>query len=312
MSEPLSTAVYGAGQLGTAVAGILRERGGYDVTGPCDRSSRETALRSGADVAVIATTSFLAEVGPDIREAVGAGSNVITSAEECAYPWAVDAGLADELDALARSRGVTILGCGLNPGFAFDALVVTALGAARDVSRIRVQRVVDLSAFSETILRRLGLGFDEAEFARRKAAGTIYGHIGFPQSMRIVAAQLGREIERIDARIEPIIGDRRHEAANLTVEPGESAGFEQRYTAVVDGVPWFECLFTGHVSLEAIGAAPRDEIDVEGSTPLHFAVLPGLNPQRGSSAVIANSVRRVAQAAPGWRTVAELPPAFPS
>jgi 4-hydroxy-tetrahydrodipicolinate reductase len=237
---------------------------------------------------------------------------VITSAEECAYPWAVDAPLADELDALACGNGVTILGCGLNPGFAFDALVITVVGGARDVARIRVERVVDLSSFSEAVLRRLGLGFDGEEFGRRKQAGTIYGHIGFPQSMRIVAATLGCEIERIDAHIEPIVGERQYRAANLTVEPGESAGFEQRYTATVDGRPWFECLFTGHVSLESIGLAPRDEIAVEGATPLHFVIDPGLNPQRGSSAVIANSVRRVAAAPPGWRTVAELPPAFPS
>jgi 4-hydroxy-tetrahydrodipicolinate reductase len=306
-----SVAVYGAGQLGTTVAAILRERRGYDVTGPCARDARDEALRSGADVVVMATTSFFAEVAPDIRDAVRAGSNVITSAEECAYPWAVDAPLADDLDALAREKEVTILGCGLNPGFAFDALVVTVLGGARDVARIRVERVVDLSAFSETVLRRLGLGFDSEEFARRKKAGTIYGHIGFPQSMRIVAARLGLEIERIDAHIDPIIGDRRHQAANLTVEAGESAGFEQRYTASVEGETWFECLFTGHVSLESIGLAPRDEIDVEGATPLHFVIDPGLNPQRGSSAVMANSVRRVAAAPPGWRTVAELPAAIP-
>jgi len=307
----LSVAVYGAGQLGTTVAAILRERDGYDVAGPFARESRAEALESGAGVVVMATTSFFAEVAPDIRAAVEAGSNVITSAEECAYPWAVDASIADELDALARGRDVTILGCGLNPGFAFDALVVTALGAARDVERIKVERVVDLSAFSENVLRRLGLGFDREEFDRRKREGTIYGHIGFPQSMRIVAARLGLDLERVDAHIEPIIGDREHRAVNLTIQPGQSAGFVQRYTGIVGGRPWFECLFTGHVNLDAIDASPRDEIDVEGTTPLHFAIDPGLNPQRGSSAVIANSVRRIAAAAPGWRTVAELPPAVP-
>jgi 2,4-diaminopentanoate dehydrogenase len=307
----LTVAVYGAGQLGSTVAEILRERSGYVVRGPYGRAERDDALRSGADVVVIATTSFFAAVGPDIRDAVAAGSNVLTSAEECAYPWAVDAALADELDILAQAKSVTVLGCGLNPGFAFDALVVTALGAARDARRIRVERVVDLSRFSETILRRLGLGFDAEEFARRKAEGTIYGHIGFPQSMRIVAARLGLEIERIDAHIEPIFATRSEAAANLTIAAGESAGFEQSYVAIVGGDRWFECLFTGHVNLDSIGKPPLDDISIDGSTPLHLSVDPGLNPQRGSSAVLANSVRRVAAAAPGWLTVAELPPALP-
>jgi 2,4-diaminopentanoate dehydrogenase len=308
----IRVAIYGAGQLGTTVARILSGRGGYEVIGPCGRDERERALGSGADAVVIATTSFLADVGPDIRAAVDAGSNVITSAEEAAYPWAVDEALANELDALARERGVTILGGGLNPGFAFDALVVTALGAVHDVERILVERVVNLSGFSETILRRLGLGFTPEEFEQRKRDGTIYGHIGFPQSMRVVARKLGLELERIDREIEPIIGDEELVTRNLTVAAGTSHGFEQRYTGVVAGKPWFECLFTGHVDPASIGKPPRDEISIDGSTPLHFEISPGLNPQIGSSAVVANSIRRLVDAPPGWTTVADLPPAVPA
>ena len=36
-----------------------------------------------------------------------------------------------------------------------------------------------------------------------------------------------------------------------------------------------------------------------------------MNPQSGSSSVVANSVRRVVEARPGWVTVGELPPAVP-
>ena len=56
--------------------------------------------------------------------------HVITTAEEAAQPWAIDAELADALDAAARARGVTVLGAGVNPGFVFDALVLTLAGAA--------------------------------------------------------------------------------------------------------------------------------------------------------------------------------------
>lgn len=308
----LRVAIYGAGQLGTTVAGLLRIRGGYDVVGPSGRNERDVALRSGAEVVVIATTSFLRDVADDVRTAVESGSSVITSAEECAYPWAVDDALATEFDALARDRGVTILGAGLNPGFAFDALVVTGLGAAADVERIRVERVVNLSRFSETILRRLGLGFERDEFERRVREGTIFGHIGFAQSMHVVAAKLGVPLERIDKKIEPIVAEAPERAANLAIEPGQSAGFDQRYVGVTNDAPWFECLFTGHVDPESIGKPPRDEIYVDGSTPLHFSIVPGLDPQNGSSAVIANSVRRVAAAPAGWLTVADLPPAYPA
>src|SRR4029078_12749156 len=59
---------------------------------------RAAVLRTPADIAVIATTSFLRDLADDIRAAVQAGLNVICTGEELAFPWAVDAALADELD----------------------------------------------------------------------------------------------------------------------------------------------------------------------------------------------------------------------
>ena len=308
----IRVSLYGAGQVNANVARILAARSGYEVSGPHGRQERERALSSGSDIVVIATTSFLAELAPDIRAAIEGGSNVITTAEECSFPWALDAELAGELDALARERGLTILGAGLNPGFAFDALVVVLSGAAWDVERIHVERVVDLSGFSETILRRLGIGFSPEEFAAGIAEHRIHGHIGFPQSMRIVARKLGVELEAIERRIEPVFGERTHRARDFEVAAGASAGFRQFYTALSGGRAWFECVFTGHIEPSAIGVEPLDSIRIDGSSPLQLRIEPGLNPQRGSSAVIANSLRRVVDAPPGWLTVADLPPAAPS
>jgi 2,4-diaminopentanoate dehydrogenase len=307
----LKIAIYGAGQLGSNVARILTQRPDLVVQGPGRRDERDAILGSGADVVVIATTSFLRDVAPDIRLAVESGSNVIVSAEEAAFPWANDQELADELDTLARRHGVTVLGGGLNPGFAFDALVLTALGPSERVSAIRVERIVDLSGFGETVLRRIGVGFDQAAFAAGTAAGSITGHIGFPQSMRVVAGALGVTIDRIDRTISPIFAEQEHRAKHVVVPQGVTAGFEQRYTAVVAGSSWFEAFFIGHVDPVAIGKPPRDEIWIQGSPPLHYLVSPGFNAQSGSSGLIANSVRRVANAAPGWLTVGDLPPALP-
>ena len=307
----MEVALYGAGQVAHNVASILARRSDIDVRGPAGRASRSETLTAGADVVVIATTSFLADVAPDIRLAVESGSNVITSAEEAAFPWAVDKQLADELDQLAHAQGVTILGGGLNPGFAFDALVVTALGPTAEVSSIRVERIVDCSGFGTTILKRIGFGYTREEFEAGTQSGAITGHIGFPQSMNVVAGTLGLTIDRIEREITPIIADRTFAVRHLTVEAGRTAGFEQHYVAFVGGSPWFEALFTAHLEPPAIGKEPRDEIWIDGTPDLHFIVSPGLNPQSASSALIANSIYRVAAAGPGWTTVAALPPAFP-
>lgn len=307
----MKVSFYGAGQVSSNAAGLLRGRDGYEVLGPYRRDERERALRSGADVVVVATTSFLHAIADDVRDAVEAGSNVVTTAEEAAYPWANDAALADELDALARARGVTVLGAGLNPGFAFDALVLTACGVCPSVRSLSVERVVDLSGFGKTVLRRIGVGHTAEAFEAGRRDGTITGHIGFPQSMQVVAGGLGVSIERIERHMEPILAERRLEASSLAVAPGETAGFRQHYVAIADGRPWFGALFTGHVALGELGLEPRDEILVDAPPTLRFTVSPGMNPQRGSASVVANSIRRVVAAPAGWLTVADLPPALP-
>ena len=311
MSETLTVAFYGAGQVSSNAAAILRVRTGYRVLGPHGRDERDEALRSGADVVVVATTSFLRDIALDVEDAVAAGSNVITTAEEAAYPWANDEEIARRLDELARAHGVTVLGAGLNPGFAFDALVLTVCGVCPSVRSLQVERMVDLSGFGETVLRRIGVGYTAAEFEAGCASGAITGHIGFPQSMRVVAGGLGVSIDEIERSIEPIFAEERHEVTALAVEPGRTAGFRQRYLARVAGEPWFEALFTGHIAPGSAGLEPADRIHVDADPPIEVRTAPGMNPQSGSASIVANSVRRVVAARPGWVTVGELPPAVP-
>src|SRR6185437_845721 len=113
--------------------------------------------------------------------------------------------------------------------------------------------MVDLSGFGSAVLRRIGIGYTPEEFAEGTRAGAITGHIGFPQSMQVVAAALGVTIERIDREIEAIFTDEPLQASSLAVEPGRTAGFRQRYAALVGGSVWFEAVFTGHIAPAAVG-----------------------------------------------------------
>lgn len=296
-------AIAGDGQLGRGVARILASRPDITVLGPAPRDRLTDALTSGADVVIIATTTRLVDVADQIRAAVLSGSNVIVSAEECAFPWVVDESIAVELDAAARAAGVTILGAGLNPGFVFDALVLTLLGTTDAVRRIVVTRVVDLSGFGATVAQRLGLGFTAEEFTARVADGRILGHAGFPQSMHVVAAAMGRSIARIETRLDPVIG-----------ADGLARGIDQEYVAISpDGDEWFRAIFIGDREFATAQLVPRDEVRLERETgaDLVCTLDPGVSSQAGSQAIVANSVRRVLAAPPGWVTVADIPPAHP-
>jgi 2,4-diaminopentanoate dehydrogenase len=303
--------IYGAGQLGSNVAALLASRTSVNVVGPAGRHDAASVLSSGSDVVVIATASRLHDLVPDILRAVAAGSNVIVSGEEASFPWRVDGSLADEVDRVARAQGVTVLGCGINPGFVFDGFVVAAAGPTAAISSIRVQRVVDLSAFNAGVLRRLGLGARPEEFDAVVASGAVAGHIGFEQSIEIVARAAGLEIDSFDASIAPLFADRAYRELNLEIEPGQTAGIEQTCIGIVLGKPWFTAVFTAHVAPAAIGKPARDEYTIEGEPTINFAVEPGMQAVSGVAALIANSVHRVVQSRPGWLTVADVAPAFP-
>ena len=262
-----SVAIYGAGQLGQAVAAGLRTRGEHRVSGPFAREDRELALNSGVDVVLIATTTLFKDVADYIREAVNAGSNVLVSAEECAYPWAVDKELANELDELAKAKRVSIAGAGVNPGLIFDALVATLLGPTPSgfnsdgspKTTVVVRRTVNISGFGATVLRRIGVGATEKEFKEKVERGEILGHAGFPQSMNVVADALGLEIERIDKELLPVLTEKSIDLPQrFVIEPGYSAGVNQTYTSIVKGKPWFTSHFFGHVDLVGIDRAAKD------------------------------------------------------
>ena len=296
----IEVAVIGDGQLARGVAAQLLGRADIRVEGPTPRTRIPAAISAGTQIIIIATTTRLVDVVDHIEAAVGAGSNVIVSAEESAYPWAVDPAAADRLDALAHERGVTILGCGLNPGFVFDALVLTLLGTGPLPSAISVERTVDLSGFGPAVQARLGLGVSSTEFAMGIESDRILGHAGFPQSMSIVADALGVIIDSISTRIEP------------TLENARTVGFVQEYVAVVAGQQWFRARFIGHISPTEAGLTVRDSIEITSrGTALTCTIDPGFASQSGSQSLIANSIDRVVTARPGWLTVAELEPAHP-
>ncbi len=310
-----SVAIFGSGQLGSGVARILRARGTVEVLGPYDRESRSFALESGADVVVIATTTRLSDVADDIATAVKHRSNVLVSAEEAANPRAIDPEIAERIDQLAVENGVSVAGVGINPGLLYDALVLTLLGATVDGAEISVFRTVDLTQFGTTVLRRIGIGLTPEAFAAGVAAGRVLGHAGFPQSMTLVADAIGLTVMRIDKSLIPVIASESVVAASgLHIAEGESRGVLQVYTARTAEGPWFTANFRGEVRGAGDPLVTADVIELRTSGELinRVTVEPGIGAQAGSQNMIANSVDRIVRSRPGWRTVAELVPAFPS
>ncbi len=200
---------------------------GVENTGVIVTNKPETVLdKEKVDVVVIATTSWTEKQMPDLRKILKAGINCISIAEEMSTPEAQSPELAKELDELAKANGVSILGTGVNPpGYVLDLMVVMLTGGCHDVERIEASRVNDLSPYGPTVMETQGVGTSPEAFRAGVEAGTIVGHVGFPESIRMISDAIGLGVDRIEEIREPIVSSvRRETPPHVVIEPGMVAG----------------------------------------------------------------------------------------
>lgn len=159
------------------------------------------------DVAVVATATHLADVLPVLATIAPTGTPIVCTAEDLAFIRDGDSDEAARILDLAATHRVPIVATGANPGFVLDLWPLTLSGLAWDVQRLRARRTVDVSVFGPRVRASLGIDVTPTAFRAGIADGSIVGHAGFPESLRILAAAMGRELERIDVVSEPILAE---------------------------------------------------------------------------------------------------------
>ncbi|MEW6308421.1 MAG: 2,4-diaminopentanoate dehydrogenase [Bacillota bacterium] len=291
-------------KLGKDIGDIL----GVGKTGAQVSSSLAEALGRGpADIVIHATGSFTREVYGQLVEAVHAGLDVITIAEEMAYPWVGEPELARSLDELAKAKGVTVLGTGVNPGFVLDTLVITLTGACIRVDSIRAARVNDLSPFGPTVMRTQGVGTTLEEFQAGVAAGNIVGHVGFPESMTMIAKAIGWELDEIKQEKQPIVSKVYRETPHVKVQPGMVAGCNHTAWGYMDGRVVITLEHPQQIHPGLAGVETGDYIWITGEPNINVANKPEVPGGIGTIATSVNMIPLVRAAAPGLLTMADLP-----
>jgi 4-hydroxy-tetrahydrodipicolinate reductase len=273
------------------------------------RVDTESVLRSARpDVVIVATTSRLVDVHPQLVDAARSGARaVVSTAEELAWVRPGDGPSARAIHGLASRHDVAIVATGVNPGFALDLfpLVLTAL--AWDVERIEARRNVDVSAFAPHTRRQLGIGHDADSFATGVASGSIVGHLGFRESLRLLGETLGRPAERIDIETRPIFADRTYVLEDGVVEHGTTIGARQRAVAWREGRPWIDVEMLLHAAPAEAGLRTVDEARVFGRHELHASLDPGSPAIPSTAAQLVNVIPTALRAAPGWYGPGMLP-----
>jgi len=329
MPKKLRVVLYGVGEIGQRIARLLLAREGVEIVGALDAAEDKVGRDlgevlgmggrlgvtvsddpdavfsgAGADVAVHATTSRLRDAYPQIAKAMEHGVSVVSTCEELAYPYVVDARLAGELDGLAKRRGVAVLGTGINPGFLMDALVITLTAVCQEVERIRVIRVIDAATRRAPFQRKIGAGLTVEDFRKSMQRGEITGHVGLTQSIAMIAAALGWELDGIEADpAEPVVTARRVRSEFVTAEPGRVAGLRQCARGLKGGAEAITLVFEAYMG----AGEERDSILIEGTPSIRQEIVPCVQGDLGTAAIVVNSIPKVLNAPPGLKTMKDLP-----
>jgi len=328
-SKEVRVLIYGVGAIGSRIARLVLKKKGFKIVGAVDVSpdrmgkdlgevigiSRElgvvvsedaekTLSSVKADVAVHATSSFLKTVYPQIASIIEHGVNVVSTCEELAYPYIVDASLAASLDSLAKKHGVTVLGTGINPGFLMDTLPIALSGVCQEIESIRVERVIDAAKRRLPFQKKIGAGLSPQEFDEMIKKGRITGHVGLEQSVSMIADALKLDLEEVKVDpVRPVIAEKPVESREIKVEKGMVAGLMQTAYGLISGEPFITLVFKAY-----IGAKEEyDSITIEGTPRINQRITPCVHGDLATAAVVVNSIPKVIKASPGLKIMKDLP-----
>jgi 4-hydroxy-tetrahydrodipicolinate reductase len=329
--EKIRVVQWGLGNMGKGILNMLLEKEGVEIVGAIgrttgvgedlgdylglgrklsiviDNDSRRVLETSKPDVVILANNSFVKGVIDDIAQIVSYRANVITIAEEMAYPYYAEPELSKEIDEMAKRYGVSVIGTGVNPGFVLDNFIIGLTYGVRTVKSIKASRVNDLSPFGKMVMREQGVGLSKEDFEKGVKDGSVYGHVGFLQSIPMIAEALGLEFDEIVQTREPIISKVRRETKDVVVMPGMVAGCNHIGYAMKDGKAVITLEHPQQIHPELEGIETGDYITIYGDPDIHLAIRPETPGGIGTIAAAVNVIPQILNAKPGLVTMKDVP-----
>ena len=326
--------VWGFGAMGSGIARMLVGKKGVEIVGVLDKNPKnvgrsmydcleidragrpdvtvrgnenEVIRPFGCDAVLMATDSFVTRAYDKIKFCVERGINVVCTAEEMAYPQAQHPDYAEKIDKLAKKHGVTVLGTGINPGFVLDYLILALSGTCDKVDSIRAKRINDLSPFGIAVMEEQGVGITPDEFEKRVDSGAFAGHVGFPESIAMIAKGLGIGITKVEQTKAPIVSGVHRQTPYAKVEPGTVAGVRQQGYGYAGDKLFIHLDHPQQICPKLENVETGDYITIRGNTDVNMAITPEIPGGTGTVAMCVNMLPHVINAKPGLTNMLELP-----
>jgi len=276
------------------------EYSGVVVSG--DIPSAASCRDSPDPVAILTTVSTLAAISPQITACLNAGYHVVSTCEELAFPSHQNLKLSHAIDETAKQNGRAVLGTGVNPGFMMDFLPQALTAVSHRVDRVVVERFQDASLRRLPFQKKVGGGLSVEEFAKRKKDGSLR-HVGLEESMHLIAAQFGWELERTEDMIEPVVAQDDFQNSQTVIPAGHCLGVSQTGRGYRMGREVITLHFKASLGLPN----PFDRIVIEGEPRIESVILGGISGDIATCSIALNACRTIRKLSPGLKTMGEIP-----
>ncbi len=257
--------------------------------------------KSKADIAILSTTSSLREAKAQIALLVQKGLHVVTTCEEMAHPTPAHQSTFRDLDRQARKKKVSVLGTGVNPGFAMDVLALLLTAPCARVERVSVTRVVDAGTRRLPLQRKVGAGLNLSQFRRAMTEGSV-GHVGLVESAHMIAAGLGWKLDKVEETLEPAVAPRDLDTEYLRIPAGAAAGIRQSLRGFRKAAPVLSLDLQMYVGAES----PRDHVLIDGVPPVEMTIPGGIAGDLATAGLAINVIPKVLAAPSGVVTMRDL------
>ena len=264
------------------------------------------SLEDGTDVALHMTESKPAAIEDQLRELLEAGINVVSAAESMFHPSLRHAEFTRRLHELAVSRGVSITGAGINPGYIFDAVPLTLARATSGVTAITLTRAIDVTGTGPGDIEHVGYGLWPDEFRQKIAAGSIVGHMGMPESIALLAERLNIDIDAIEEHWETETASFPVDSGDVSLgilEPGRVVGIRQFAEGKRGAQTIISMSLIMYYQPEKFGIEVADRIDIVGAHHVRASLVPAALSLFGAANVIVNCVHDALAAPAGFANV---------
>jgi 4-hydroxy-tetrahydrodipicolinate reductase len=265
------------------------------------------AVKAGKpDVAVLSTGASMKKALPLFEDVLKLRVPIVSTTGELAYPTRANMRYARTIHQAAKKAKVAVLGTGVNPGFAMDALPIALTGVCERVDAIRVERIEDARQRHLSFQQRVGAGLTREQFQRKVDDGSVR-HVGLIESVSMIADALGWRLDRITDEIQPKIATDTVASEFLAVDPGFVCGIVQEAKGFRDGTARIT------LRLEAYLGAPEsaDAVEISGSPDIRMRIAGGIHGDVATASMAVNAIPKLLEAAPGLHTMRDMPlPSF--